>query len=484
MTIRRRLRISNILMIAVPLFVAAAVGLACIETIRYSIENGIRPGIHSSEDFPETAKKCELAAEHVLQEPPRSWQKKFKLLNNIFLEDTVSYRIFSEQNIVTQAGAIPSDTKKLTDAIAILGGEGFVSNGSCSLYSQIIENNNGRYRIEIYGTEEKPSYHALKIMLICCIIIFCIVVILTVWLTDRFLITFVFKRIEEPLDTLSHGVHELRDGNLSYRIVYTKNDEFLPVCEGFNDMADHLKESVESVKQHEANRTELIAGISHDLRTPITSILAYVEGLIDGIADTPDMQKKYLGRIKIKAQELEHLISQLFLFSKMELAEYPVHMEICSLSDVVHDVIESYRNEYSSDSCTISEELADAQVLLDRDLIARICGNCISNSVKYKKNQTVHITVSIRTENNNAVLSLSDDGPGVPVDSIKNIFTVFYRGDSARKNTSNGSGLGLAIAAKAVERMNGTITAENVLSGGLSIIIKLPLVSETHGEKE
>lgn len=109
-----------------------------------------------------------------------------------------------------------------------------------------------------------------------------VVIVLAIFFTDRFLIRFVFRRIEDPLDTLAEGVHAIGEGNLDYRIQYDRKDEFLPVCQDFNKMADHLQMSIEEVQKHEESRKVLPADISHDIRSPLTSILAYVEGLMDG----------------------------------------------------------------------------------------------------------------------------------------------------------------------------------------------------------
>jgi signal transduction histidine kinase len=479
MTIRTRLLVSNILMIAVPVIVSALVALACLGAVKFSLENDIKPELDTTEDFPESCRKLSVVADNVLSAPPKSWKKKFRIFEEVFVEDNLSYRITDGASVIVEGGTFPPETEKLFGAIATLGNEGYVSDGTHSLYAHAITNANGHFLLLLYGREAETSSHAFKAVLIICIIVLAITIVISVWLTDRFLISFVFRRIEQPLDILSKGVSELRDGNLSYRISYTRNDEFTPVCAGFNDMAAHLKESIESVEKHEANRTELIAGISHDLRTPITSIIAYVEGLLDGIAETPEKQKKYLLTIQQKAQELDHLISQLFLFSKMDLDDFPVHTETCNLRSAVHDIVQSCRDEYKENVCVINEQKSgasdtDITVTADRDLLMRICLNIIGNSVKYRAHDPAQVTVSVAENDGSALLTLSDDGPGVPAESLSMLFTVFYRCDDARKNTAEGSGLGLAIAAKAVQRMNGTIHAENNEGGGLSVIITLP----------
>lgn len=135
------------------------------------------------------------------------------------------------------------------------------------------------------------------------VIVILLTIFLSILLTNRFLIRFVFRKIERPLDILTKGVHEIRDGNLDYRIHYDGNDEFLPVCEDFNEMAERLKTSVCQIQRQERSRKELVAGISHDIRSPLTSITAYVEGLLDGIARTPEAQRQYLETIRAKAAD-------------------------------------------------------------------------------------------------------------------------------------------------------------------------------------
>ena len=106
---------------------------------------------------------------------------------------------------------------------------------------------------------------------------------------------------------------------------------FSLVCDAFNEMAVRLKESVEQTMKNEQSRKELLAGISHDIRSPLTSIQAYVEGLIDGIADTPEKRKKYLLTIKQKSESISNMVSQIFTFSKMELDDYPLNLVICNI---------------------------------------------------------------------------------------------------------------------------------------------------------
>lgn len=184
--------------------------------------------------------------------------------------------------------------------MATLDGKGSVSDGSFELYGQFVQANGTDYQIVIYNPVVSLSSLNLKAWAVGIFFLMAVLLLLIIFLTNRFLTRFVFRRISEPLKTLSEGVHQIRDGNLSHRIAYSEKDEFLPICEDFNEMAERLRTSVEQLQKEEESRKELLAGISHDIRSPLTSIRAYVEGLLDGVAVTPEKQRAYLCVIQKK----------------------------------------------------------------------------------------------------------------------------------------------------------------------------------------
>ncbi len=304
----------------------------------------------------------------------------------------------------------------------------------------------------------------------------------SIWLTDRFLIRFVYNNIEQPLEILSEGVHQIRDGNLDYRILYDGKDEFAPVCDDFNEMAFRLKQSVTLTQQHEQSRRELMAGISHDLKTPLTSIQAYVEGLLDGVAKTPEMQRRYLLTVKNKAEDIDRMVKQIFLFSKMELDDYPYSPVILRLDGEIEELVHSVRDEYREKGLQIETSLAYASVRADPELLRRVLVNIMENSLKYKTKPLGTLCITLETAEKICRLTLSDDGPGVPETARERLFDAFYRGDPARRDPNRGSGLGLSIAENAVRRMGGTIRAEASEEGGLAVIIELPKAEVQHAE--
>ncbi|GMO66285.1 MAG: hypothetical protein Ta2A_14410 [Treponemataceae bacterium] len=240
-------------------------------------------------------------------------------------------------------------------------------------------------------------------------------------------------------------------------------------------------------ESYENNRRELIAGISHDLRTPLTSIKAYLEGLETGVASTPEKRQQYFATIKAKSTDLEHIINQLFLFSKLDIGEYPMTMQKLDLAEAFSEMLGELTDEYARRGLIIEQKGFAEKMPVNADYVQlrNVILNVLENSVKYKTegqgNMTISGMISGEAKGAAAKITLTDDGPGVPPEALDKLFDVFYRTDPARNNEKKGSGLGLAIADKTIRRMGGTIHAqlpESARARGLSIVIQLPIVQE------
>lgn len=302
-----------------------------------------------------------------------------------------------------------------------------------------------------------------------------------VYLINRALTRYVFRSIMAPINTLVDGVHQIRDGNLTYRIEYMNNDEFTAVCEDFNEMAARLLVMVDQRQKDEANRRELIAGISHDLRTPLTSIKAYIEGLQKGVASTPEAKERYFRIISGKVDDMEHIINQLFLFSKLEIGDFPLRLECVEIGEVIRELLSEMASEYEKRGLSISFTANPNKIHMNLDVVQfrNLLQNIFENSIRYKVQDTVLSEVVYGDNGEDVVLVISDNGPGVPAESLNRLFDVFYRSDVSRKDPSSGSGLGLAITRKMIERFNGSIHAEKAPTGGLAIVMKLPIAGGT-----
>ncbi|MDR0628559.1 MAG: HAMP domain-containing histidine kinase [Treponema sp.] len=286
------------------------------------------------------------------------------------------------------------------------------------------------------------------------------------------------KNIVRPLQPLSEGVKQIHDNNLTFRINYQNDDEYRPICEAFNEMAERLEASSAQRQRDEANRRELLAGISHDLRTPLTAIKGYLEGLEAGVASTPEMRDNYFTIIKNKTAGMEHIIEQLFLFSKLDMDEFPLALRRVPLLPVISDMLEEVVQEYYQRGLAlhITESNQDVFVSADTLWLRNVLINILENSVRYKTKEQASLEISAGVVNDSVFLRFADDGPGVPAEALPKLFDVFYRADPSR--SAKGSGLGLAIGKKIIERMGGAIHAELPDSGGLAVIIRLPIARE------
>lgn len=474
MTIKRRLFFSNILMIIVPVILIIAI----VSIMMFAVTDilGIKDHEGDSESFYHSVVQ--------IQEYTKEWSSNNDIEQIKSDLDALSEDFHSEytslficQNEKQQYSIGNYSFNSFLEFILSQKNEAYFTMGKTGIY----RTDTGEYTILLVNTNfqsmdalERTEYYQYLINISIFLIIIVIVVIL---LTNRLLTRMMIKNIITPLDTLVYGVHQIRDGNLSYRIDYSGQDEFAAVCSDFNEMAERLLDMVNARQQDEENRKELIAGISHDLRTPLTSIKTYVEGIELGMASTPQIQKRYLGTIKDKTKDLEHIINQLFLFSKLDIGEFPMQTETIDFGKFLSEFTKDISSEYEQKGLQIdfTDETRNVMVRIDKVQFRNVLINILENSVKYGNKDNGIMRISCHTDHAAAV-TFTDNGPGVPKDTLEKLFNLFYRGDKARSNTSQGSGLGLAIAAKIIGLLDGSISAVNASEGGLSITVTLPII--------
>ncbi|HIW59770.1 MAG TPA: HAMP domain-containing histidine kinase [Candidatus Anaerobutyricum avicola] len=298
--------------------------------------------------------------------------------------------------------------------------------------------------------------------------------ILTRWLSGG---------MNKSLEQLSEGVRQVQDGNFSYRIRSKKKDELGKACQEFDEMIEYLDNSVKEREKYEEAKQQLLAGISHDLRTPLTSIKAYVEGLRDGIANTEEKKRRYYDAIKIRTEDLADLIDNLSLFSRFDRGEYHYSMERIDFGEFVDSFFKEHGIEFKNNGLSLVKTVWEKNNLFiqgDRQQLKRILGNLINNTIKYREKPKSVVTAALYTVDEKWIrLELSDDGPGVPEEERDKIFDTFYRGDKARRNPGNGSGLGLSIVREIMKGHGGRIWAEEGIGGkGLKFVMEFPVDGE------
>lgn len=302
--------------------------------------------------------------------------------------------------------------------------------------------------------------------------------------TNGFLTYFVSRSIIKPVNQLSLAAKKISGGELDFTISSQKNDELGRLSQTFETMRKKLQESTELQRQYENNRKELLANISHDLKTPITSIKGHVEGILDGVANTPEKTQEYVKVIFAKSKELDHLIDELFLYSKLDLNKVSFHFETINIRAYLLDFIEELTFDYQKNGVTFALEAeADDPYLVnaDRDQLKRVLTNIVGNSLKYLDKENKTITLSIIPKTNHLIIQIKDNGSGIPEDVLPHIFTNFFKADPSRDSTKGGSGLGLAIVKEIVKGHGGAVWAESTLGEGTTI--SFTLIRKNEGEQ-
>lgn len=295
------------------------------------------------------------------------------------------------------------------------------------------------------------------------------------------------NRLMKPIEKLRVGVEEISKGHYGYTVEEDPLNMVGDLVASFNRMSRELKEANDLKLKYEQNRKELIAGISHDLKTPITSIVGYVDAIQSGVANTDEKKERYLNIIGSNAQYTNDLIDDLFLFSKLDINQMKyqfVRMPIC---EFLNDVFIEKQLELDEKGVKMTFDInisPDKNIAIDGKLVYRIVSNILSNAVKYGNKENPAVYIHSEDVENGVRISISDNGQGISKDDIGQIFDVFYRADASRNKEIGGSGLGLAIAKQLVEAHKGSITANSRIGYGTTIsftLIDQPTLEEKNG---
>ena len=280
------------------------------------------------------------------------------------------------------------------------------------------------------------------------------------------------RRLAAPLARLKRAVTEIRDGNLGYELAVPGRDEFSELAAGFEEMRIRLKDSMRLQEKAEAERRMMMASVTHDLKTPITSIIGYAEGILDGVADTPDRVSEYAAVICKKARSLQALSDDLALLSLLEGVGLPLDKREADLGELVAEVAADFWARPPA------RDLAPGlRVMADREKLARVLLNLFENSEKYKKpgQPGPEVSLTLARHGGEALLTVSDNGMGIAQGDLPRVFDQFYRADESR-GVQSGSGLGLSIARHIVQLHGGKIWILNNPDGGISVNIALPII--------
>ncbi|MBC1521992.1 HAMP domain-containing protein [Listeria aquatica] len=287
------------------------------------------------------------------------------------------------------------------------------------------------------------------------------------------------QTIINPLQELSRKVQQLKSGKLDEKLEISSKakGEVADLAKEFEQLRSALNTANQENRKYEKNRKELLSNISHDLKTPITSIMGYVEGLRDGVARTPEKQLSYLNMIHSQAQNMNYLIDDLFTFSKLDLHKLPFDFEVANLRKFLVHFADEYQLDLEQQGIELVvdvDALQDTLVRFDGQKIRRVLANLLQNSSKYLQ-QEKRIYLYAKIQGREAQIVIQDHGSGIPQDKLALIFERFYRVESSRNRDTGGSGLGLAISKQIIAEHGGRIWAESKLGEFTRISFTLKL---------
>ena len=275
----------------------------------------------------------------------------------------------------------------------------------------------------------------------------------------------IYRSIATPLVKLKKATQNIKEGNLDFVLDVEGNDEFSELCQDFEEMRKRLKESAEEKIILDKENKELISNISHDLKTPITAVKGYVEGIMDGVADTPEKMDRYVRTIYNKTNEMDHLINELTFYSKIDTNRIPYTFSKLNVEDYFSDCAEEVGLELETRGiqlCYANYVDKDVLVIADGEQIRRVIHNIISNAIKYMDKQNGMkgiIQIRVKDVGDFVQVEIEDNGKGIAAKDLPYIFDRFYRTDVSRNSSKGGSGIGLSIVRKILEDHGGKVWA-------------------------
>lgn len=470
MNLKRRLILANAATVVIPLALTALVALVAV-----FLFGKLSPGDLSLANYQRLSQiRLEVQAEKsILEQAPEAEQREFQQYLQELLKSVQGEVVMLKADRLLFASRDLSkiELAQLTEAGNIRGLSASVRLGETAYTVQSVPLH--------FGDGSKGSIFLLAPLdevegKLKGFLVFLALLYITLFTLTNAYISYRFSRsIIVPLKNLQKAAAEISRGNLDYQIVEEGDAELQELCRDLELMRIRLKDSIHTELKYEANRKMLISSISHDLKTPVTSIKGYVEGILDGVAQSPEKNKRYLQTIAAKAQQVDQMIDDLLLYAKLDLHELPFNFEWTDIEAYVRDCVQESEPEFEQAGIRLDwhSDLKQKQdVLLDRERMKRVFMNILDNARKYVDKPEPKVEIMLRETPTSVIIEFLDNGSGISEKDLPSIFERFYRADAAR---TQGSGLGLAIAKQIVEGHNGRIWAVSHEHEGTSILISL-----------
>ena len=311
-----------------------------------------------------------------------------------------------------------------------------------------------------------------------------LVIVLALCVVAVFLALWMYWSIVDPLKKVQLATENIKNGNLDFKLKLSnkkKKDEISELYEDFEEMRKRLKDNAEEKVEADKRDKEFISNISHDLKTPLTSIRGYCEGIMDGVASTPEKMDKYVRTIYTKTNEMDDLINQLTLYSNIERKSVPFDFNEVSAEEFFGDCAKALELELDAQSIRFAYDdrlREDCRLVVDEEQIRRVMNNIVSNSVKYAHVSPLEITMKVEDAGSEIRVSLADNGVGIAPKDLPHVFDRFYRADSSRNRSTGGSGIGLSIVKSIIEEHGGSVEASSEKDKGTVIRFLLKKAKE------
>mgnify|MGYP000627177098 FL=1 len=283
------------------------------------------------------------------------------------------------------------------------------------------------------------------------------------------MMVWIYGSIISPIHKLQEAAQNVEEGNLNFEIKPEKDDEMGRLMQAFEKMRIRLRDNAEEKLKSDRESKELISNISHDLKTPITAIKGYVEGIIDGVADTPERRDKYLRTIYTKANDMDRLINELTYYSSIDNNRIPYNFHRINVAEFFADCVEDVGLDLESKNIQLNYSNLvepDTRIIADPEQLKKVINNIIGNSIKYMDKEKGVIDIRLLDEVDSIRVEIEDNGKGIAAKDLGNIFERFYRTDASRNSMKGGSGIGLSIVKKIIEDHGGYIWATSKESIG------------------
>lgn len=304
-------------------------------------------------------------------------------------------------------------------------------------------------------------------------------------LTNMAISKFIKVEVIEPLQILEEGINHIKCGDLEKDVRIVWEDEIGSVAHSFNEMRDRVKKSIDDRMRYEEENRILISNMSHDLKTPITAIKGYVEGIMDGVATTPEMMDRYIKTIYMKAEALDAMINELAVYSRIDNDTIPYNFKRLNLDFFFRDCMDDFSFDLENKKMEITYFNycpKEINVIADSEQLKRVITNIIMNAIKYNDKEKGRINIRLRQDGKYVQVEIEDNGMGIGEEDLPFIFDRLYRADASRNSRDGGTGLGLSIAKKIIEEHGGTIWAKSRKNTGTMIIFTLEIEKEGQHE--